>query len=97
MLRRRLLSVTILTSALVLLVGYHMSGSTSLAAVRAANAAALSSLKSVPVALFVGGTSGIGQATAEAFARHTQGNAHIIICGRNREGAPYASQQRCRC
>ncbi|CCM05843.1 uncharacterized protein FIBRA_08079 [Fibroporia radiculosa] len=41
----------------------------------------------VPVAIFVGGTSGIGQATAEAFARHTRGNAHIILCGRNRVAA----------
>jgi hypothetical protein len=41
----------------------------------------------LPVALFVGGTSGIGQATAQAFARSTNGNAHIIICGRNRATA----------
>lgn len=40
-----------------------------------------------PVALFVGGTSGIGQGTAEAFARHTKGNAHIFIIGRNRAAA----------
>jgi len=40
-----------------------------------------------PVAIFVGGTSGIGQGTAEAFARYTKGNAHIIICGRNRTAA----------
>ncbi|KAJ7159073.1 NAD(P)-binding protein [Mycena crocata] len=40
-----------------------------------------------PVGVFVGGTSGIGQATAEAFARHTKGNAHIIIVGRNRAAA----------
>ncbi|EIN08969.1 NAD(P)-binding protein [Punctularia strigosozonata HHB-11173 SS5] len=43
--------------------------------------------KSTPVALFVGGTSGIGQGTVEAFARHTHGNAHILICGRNKEAA----------
>lgn len=59
----------------------------SLAAARAANAAALSSSSHIPVAIFLGGTSGIGQGTAEAFARHTQGNAHIIICGRNRTAA----------
>ncbi|KAJ4495902.1 hypothetical protein C8J55DRAFT_414540 [Lentinula edodes] len=41
----------------------------------------------LPVAVFVGGTSGIGRATAEAFARHTKGNAHIIIVGRNRAAA----------
>nr|GAT56138.1 predicted protein [Mycena chlorophos] len=37
----------------------------------------------VPVALFVGGTSGIGQAMAEAFARYVGGRAHIIIVGRS--------------
>lgn len=36
-----------------------------------------------PVAVFLGGTSGIGQGTAQAFARHTNGNAHIILAGRN--------------
>lgn len=45
----------------------------------------LSSASYVPVALFVGGTSGIGKATAEAFARYTGGHAHIIIVGRNRQ------------
>lgn len=40
-----------------------------------------------PVAIFLGGTSGIGQGTASAFARHTKGNAHIIIIGRNRNAA----------
>lgn len=41
----------------------------------------------LPVAIFVGGTGGIGQGTAEAFARHTKGNAHIIIVGRDRSAA----------
>jgi NAD(P)-dependent dehydrogenase (short-subunit alcohol dehydrogenase family) len=57
----------------------------SLSAVRAANARFTPSY--IPHALFVGGTSGIGQAMAEAFARHTKGNAHIILCGRNRAAA----------
>jgi len=57
----------------------------SLAAIRADNAALSPSY--LPVALFVGGTSGIGQATAQAFAHHTKGEAHIIICGRNRAAA----------
>lgn len=61
------------------------------------------------VALFVGGTAGIGQvcsnshgiascgsrisfiffikATAQAFARYSKGNAHIIVCGRNEAAA----------
>ncbi|EPQ51734.1 NAD P-binding protein [Gloeophyllum trabeum ATCC 11539] len=54
----------------------------SLAQVRAANAAYKPAY--VPVALFVGGTSGVGQACAKAFACVTNGNAHIIVCGRNR-------------
>jgi len=56
-----------------------------LATVRASNA----SFKPpyIPVALFVGGTSGVGQALAQAFACVTNGNAHIILCGRNRAAA----------
>ncbi|KZT24771.1 NAD(P)-binding protein [Neolentinus lepideus HHB14362 ss-1] len=57
----------------------------SLAEVRAFNA----TFKPIylPVALFVGGTSGVGQTLAKAFACITNGNAHIIICGRNRAAA----------
>jgi NAD(P)-dependent dehydrogenase (short-subunit alcohol dehydrogenase family) len=40
-----------------------------------------------PVGIFVGGTAGIGQGIVEAFARHTKGNAHIVIIGRNRAAA----------
>ncbi|KAJ6478929.1 hypothetical protein C8R45DRAFT_833031 [Mycena sanguinolenta] len=36
-----------------------------------------------PVDIFVGGTSGIGQGIAEAFARNTKGNVHIVIVGRS--------------
>ncbi|KAI0705051.1 hypothetical protein C8T65DRAFT_830607 [Cerioporus squamosus] len=39
------------------------------------------------IAVFVGGTSGIGRATAEAFARYTEGNAHIVIVRRNKSAA----------
>jgi len=57
----------------------------SLSAVRAANTAVTFNYR--PVALFVGGTSGIGQAMAQRFAHYTKGNAHIIICGRNKATA----------
>ena len=56
-----------------------------LTAVRAANAAF--SFKQPPIALFVGGTSGIGQALSSALARYTDGNARILLCGRNRSAA----------
>jgi NAD(P)-dependent dehydrogenase (short-subunit alcohol dehydrogenase family) len=35
----------------------------------------------------VGGTSGVGEAMAKAFARYTKGNARIIIVGRNKAAA----------
>ncbi|KAJ6478170.1 hypothetical protein C8R47DRAFT_1051416 [Mycena vitilis] len=57
----------------------------SLSVVRAFNASFSPSY--TPVAIFVGGTSGIGQGMAEAFARHTKGNAHIVLVGRNRAAA----------
>ncbi|KAJ7469962.1 hypothetical protein B0H11DRAFT_2042910 [Mycena galericulata] len=41
----------------------------------------------IPVAVFVGGTSGVGQAMAEAFARQTNGRAHVILVGRNARAA----------
>ncbi|KAJ6476701.1 NAD-P-binding protein [Mycena vitilis] len=40
-----------------------------------------------PVALFLGGTSGIGQAMASRFAHYTKGDSHIILAGRNQEAA----------
>ncbi|KAJ6537781.1 hypothetical protein B0H19DRAFT_867238, partial [Mycena capillaripes] len=57
----------------------------SLSTIRSFNA--VFSPSYTPVAIFVGGTSGIGQGMAEAFARHTKGNAHIVIVGRNRAAA----------
>jgi hypothetical protein len=40
-----------------------------------------------PVALFFGGTSGIGEAMATQLAFQTNGNAHIVLLGRNEESA----------
>ncbi|KAF8320745.1 NAD(P)-binding protein [Clavulina sp. PMI_390] len=57
----------------------------SLSDVKAKNSAV--SFPYRPVALVVGGTSGIGQAIATALARYTRGNIHIIICGRNKSAA----------
>ncbi|KAJ7046370.1 hypothetical protein C8F04DRAFT_1064101 [Mycena alexandri] len=42
---------------------------------------------SPPVALFLGGTSGIGQAMARRFAQYTKGESHIILVGRNHRAA----------
>ncbi|CAE6504735.1 unnamed protein product [Rhizoctonia solani] len=57
----------------------------SLSVVRAANLAAVPKYRST--ALFLGGTSGVGQAVAEALAQVTKGNSHIILCGRNKAAA----------
>lgn len=79
-----LLSITAAAAAYFL---YTTSNMPSLPAIRASNAQALSSLSYIPVAFFIGGTSGIGQGMAHAFATHTKGNANIIIIGRNRAAA----------
>jgi len=57
----------------------------SLATARTINAAFSASYR--PTAVFVGGTSGVGEGTASAFARATKGNAHIIIVGRSKFNA----------
>ena len=57
----------------------------SLAAARASNANYKPTYR--PVALFFGGTSGIGQAMAEKLAAQTAGGAHIILLGRNQQAA----------
>ncbi|KAF8723948.1 hypothetical protein AX14_008971 [Amanita brunnescens Koide BX004] len=54
-------------------------------AIRSSNAG--HALPRTPVAIFVGGTSGIGRSMAEAFARYTKGNAHIVLIGRNQAAA----------
>jgi hypothetical protein len=53
----------------------------SLALIRDRTAALVANLKGAPVAVFVGGTSGIGQGLVESFAKWRNGNAHIIIVG----------------
>ena len=57
----------------------------SLATVRQSNSQL--SPPSTPVAIFIGGTSGIGQAAAQALARHLKGNVHLVLVGRNRAAA----------
>lgn len=59
----------------------------NLASIRAANIGIGSSLPYRPVAIFVGGTSGIGAGMARALARHRNGDAHIVLVGRNRAAA----------
>ncbi|KAK7443182.1 hypothetical protein VKT23_015780 [Stygiomarasmius scandens] len=59
----------------------------SLSLIRSSNSAIINSLSYIPTAVFVGGTSGIGQGVAETFAYHTQGNARIFILGRNKQAA----------
>ncbi|KAF9024903.1 hypothetical protein BDZ89DRAFT_954226, partial [Hymenopellis radicata] len=40
-----------------------------------------------PVAVFVGGTSGVGEAMAKALASYLGGSLHLVIVGRNRDAA----------
>ncbi|KAH9485721.1 Oxidoreductase [Psilocybe cubensis] len=58
-----------------------------LSAISQSNAALVGGLKGAPVAVFLGGTSGIGQGLADTFAQWRNGNAHIIILGRNEAAA----------
>ncbi|PPR00863.1 hypothetical protein CVT24_000315 [Panaeolus cyanescens] len=64
-----------------------MFGSSPLPSIRASNATAASQATVPPTAVFVGGTSGIGEGMAITFAENTKGNANIIIVGRNRLAA----------
>lgn len=61
----------------------------SIEAVRAANAAFEHPAQHLPLAIFVGGTSGVGQGMVEVFATDTHGKSHIIIVGRNRAAAEH--------
>ncbi|KAF6757648.1 hypothetical protein DFP72DRAFT_221112 [Ephemerocybe angulata] len=58
-----------------------------LESIRASNSEFVSNLPNVPVAVFIGGTSGIGQGMVEAFARWRGGQAHIVVIGRNQDAA----------
>ena len=75
-------AAALITSLLIL---YRATMFSSLAAIRSSNAA--HALPQSPVAIFVGGTSGIGRSMAEAFARYTKGSAHIVLIGRNQAAA----------
>ena len=74
-------------------VGLSLIMSPTLPQIKSSNAAHLTSYampiskngSSTPVAVFIGGTSGVGEGMARAFAKYTKGNASIIIVGRNRE------------
>ncbi|KAF7305366.1 hypothetical protein HMN09_00788800 [Mycena chlorophos] len=57
----------------------------SLAAVTASNASWKPAY--IPVCVFVGGTSGIGEGIVQAVGRHTAGKAHIFLVGRNASAA----------
>ncbi|KAJ3527087.1 hypothetical protein NMY22_g9911 [Coprinellus aureogranulatus] len=58
----------------------------SLSAIRSANLSKLPT-RYTPVGVFVGGTSGIGQAMAEAFVQMTKGKATVVLVGRNKTAA----------
>jgi NAD(P)-dependent dehydrogenase (short-subunit alcohol dehydrogenase family) len=62
-----------------------MPSKASLTAATASNA--LYKPKNRPVGVFLGGTSGIGQAMAEQLAKQTNGRARIVIMGRNQVAA----------
>jgi NAD(P)-dependent dehydrogenase (short-subunit alcohol dehydrogenase family) len=58
-----------------------------LSSIRATNAAFSHLISPAPVAVFIGGTAGIGEGMARAFAAHTKGNSNIILVGRNKDAA----------
>ncbi|THU77186.1 hypothetical protein K435DRAFT_770441 [Dendrothele bispora CBS 962.96] len=54
-------------------------------AAKAFNASYASKISYTPVAVFIGGTAGIGEATVRALTNYLNGNVHIILIGRTRE------------
>ena len=58
----------------------------SLAKVKASNASH-SHAERTPVAVFVGGTSGVGEAMVQLMSRYNSGNVDLVIVGRNRAAA----------
>jgi len=75
---RAVLSTATITIVIGIYLYQHPRTMASYAARIAFNSVRLSTAKTLPVGVFVGGTSGIGQGLAEAFARHTGGNAKIM-------------------
>jgi hypothetical protein len=59
----------------------------SLSTIRATNAAFNHLNSPAPVAIFIGGTAGIGEAMARAFTAHTKGSSNIVIVARNQDAA----------
>jgi hypothetical protein len=64
---------------------YPISGMPSLVDARAFNAAYHASTR--PVAVFVGGTSGIGEHMARRLCNHLHGDLDVVLVGRNRAAA----------
>lgn len=58
----------------------------SLSAIHSSNASFKPAYRR-PVGIFVGGTSGIGAGMATRFAQYTNGDADVVIVGRNRAAA----------
>lgn len=58
---------------------------TAFSQIKSSNAAHFGALPLAPVAVFIGGTSGIGESMVYSLAKYTKGNASIVIIGRNKE------------
>ncbi|TFY78380.1 hypothetical protein EWM64_g5634 [Hericium alpestre] len=84
---RRVVAILIALLIALILSNRRASRSFPMASQAAAKNLASAAKLSNPTAVFVGGTSGIGQGMVEAFNRHTKGNSNIVLVGRNREAA----------